>query len=251
MPGLSIHRRDYEAGLKIDHHAHAETQVTLILAGVVEEWVGNCRRTIEPLDIVVKPAGLVHANRFGTNGAKTIQISFLDDNLGAVTPQSSPLNYVTTFNPALTQRMLELMAYGNNRIDGKQDILRNGLSADFENPPGLRPKRRRPDWLDRMCESLDQSYSQSLTVRDLAHRFQKHPVYVARCFRAHFGMSVKQRIHELRVKRAAKLLAESKLTATRVSSECGFADQSHLNRVFKTHTGLSPVQFRTLVSKKS
>jgi AraC-like DNA-binding protein len=46
----------------------------------------------------------------------------------------------------------------------------------------------------------------------------------------------------VRLARARRLLAEGK-SVSWVAYECGFADQSHLNRRFREHYGLTPGAF--------
>jgi len=69
--------------------------------------------------------------------------------------------------------------------------------------------------------------------------------------RAHFSSAFRQATGEtpylclirLRVERA-KTLLKGPLTVSAVAQECGFADQSHLTRVFSKHTGVSPGVWR-------
>jgi AraC-like DNA-binding protein len=51
---------------------------------------------------------------------------------------------------------------------------------------------------------------------------------------------------QVRLAHAQRLLAEGK-PATRVAYECGFADQSHLNRRFKQAHGLTPGAFQAQI----
>ena len=51
-------------------------------------------------------------------------------------------------------------------------------------------------------------------------------------------------ISEIRMKRAAHLLAESKLTVTEIAFEVGCEDSSHFARVFKQHYGITPSKYR-------
>lgn len=51
-------------------------------------------------------------------------------------------------------------------------------------------------------------------------------------------------IIELRMKRAAELLANSRLTVTEIAFEVGCEDSSHFARMFKQHYGLTPSKYR-------
>jgi AraC-like DNA-binding protein len=98
-----------------------------------------------------------------------------------------------------------------------------------------------------------------ITVRDLLIGHGASPVSMteleivsglnrwelARQFRAVYGVSP-HRFHLLRrLDMARSLLAENRPLAD-IAATCGFADQAHLSRHFKSAFGLSPGQWRTL-----
>lgn len=56
-------------------------------------------------------------------------------------------------------------------------------------------------------------------------------------------------VQETRVKKASQLLLQGELCISEIGFVCGFSDQAHFSRVFKTWTGMSPKQygiFRTI-----
>ncbi|WP_165799659.1 helix-turn-helix transcriptional regulator [Sphingomonas oleivorans] len=66
----------------------------------------------------------------------------------------------------------------------------------------------------------------------------------ARRFRATTGLPPHRWLTSMRVARARDLLAHSNLTLAEIAMRCGFADQSHLIRVFRTAMGSSPGRWR-------
>ncbi|HET6312368.1 MAG TPA: helix-turn-helix transcriptional regulator, partial [Chloroflexia bacterium] len=75
------------------------------------------------------------------------------------------------------------------------------------------------------------------------------PVHLARAFRLHFGETPGQYVRRLRLDWSATQLATTDLSITELASMAGFADQSHFTRVFKSHTGFTPAQYRQCSSK--
>lgn len=53
----------------------------------------------------------------------------------------------------------------------------------------------------------------------------------------------------VRVEHAARRIAGSDDPLVEIALETGFADQSHLSRVFKLHTGMLPGEFRSLLRR--
>ncbi|MEM9194150.1 MAG: helix-turn-helix domain-containing protein [Myxococcota bacterium] len=64
------------------------------------------------------------------------------------------------------------------------------------------------------------------------------------------GQTPWQYVLGLRCEAAAELVVRSPKTASLafVAAECGFHDQSHLNRHFKRHIGTTPAKYRAAFS---
>jgi AraC family transcriptional regulator len=73
-----------------------------------------------------------------------------------------------------------------------------------------------------------------------------HPIYFARAFRAHIGQSLGGFVRKLRVQQAAAMLGGSDEPIADIALSLGFADQSHLTRVFRAHTGRTPARYRRM-----
>jgi AraC family transcriptional regulator len=101
-----------------------------------------------------------------------------------------------------------------------------------------------PPWLARARELIAASCESQLTIGDLARELDLHPVYLSRAFRARTGLGVGELAHRLRVQRAAALLLDPRSMLADVALRCGFADQSHFTRVFRSITGTTPCAFR-------
>jgi len=63
-------------------------------------------------------------------------------------------------------------------------------------------------------------------------------------FKRAVGLPLHQFVIQQRVKRARELLSASKLSVAEIAYRTGFSDQSHLTRVLRRHTGLTPRAFR-------
>ncbi len=105
-----------------------------------------------------------------------------------------------------------------------------------------------PVWLEQARRIIDDSCTESLRVDVLARKVGVHPVHLNRMFQRRLGLSAKADIHRARNVAAARLLADSSIPVCDVAAEVGLCDQSHLNRVFKRSTGITPARFRELVS---
>jgi len=64
-------------------------------------------------------------------------------------------------------------------------------------------------------------------------------------FRAAMGIPLHKYVIQQRVKRAREMLSASTLSLAEIASSTGFADQSHLTRIMRQYTGLTPKTFRS------
>src|SRR5207253_1253367 len=106
-----------------------------------------------------------------------------------------------------------------------------------------------PSWLARATQYVsDQvpSGRQRIRVSDVAAIAGVHPVHLARVVQRHFGVTVTTWIRRRRMQRAAEMIARSPRTLSTAAAAAGFADQSHMNRVFRSNAGLLPSQYRQL-----
>jgi len=80
-------------------------------------------------------------------------------------------------------------------------------------------------------------------IKELAISANMSPSKLKRLFKQIFGNSIFSYYQEFRMKEAARLLKEEKLSVSDVGYELGFTNLSHFSRVFKEHTGMKPKQY--------
>lgn len=72
------------------------------------------------------------------------------------------------------------------------------------------------------------------------------PTKMQRLFRQIFGDSIFSYYQGFRMREAARLLKEEKLSVSEVGYRLGFTNLSHFTRVFAAHTGMKPKQYSRL-----
>jgi len=108
----------------------------------------------------------------------------------------------------------------------------------------------RPAWVNRIeAMLLDSEESHLFTLGQLATVAGVHPVYLSRSFSFYFGTSLGDYLRLLKIQRALYQLPETSLSLSRIALNCGFFDQSHFIRQFKSACQLTPLAYRKLFSK--
>jgi len=67
--------------------------------------------------------------------------------------------------------------------------------------------------------------------------------YLKKLFVAHFGLSPKQYIIQMKMNYARDLLQTERYSIAQVAEQCGFRDVYFFSRQFKAHTGVSPSRY--------
>jgi AraC family transcriptional regulator len=96
----------------------------------------------------------------------------------------------------------------------------------------------------RVTDFIQAHLSQNLSLEALAQQAGFSPYHFARLFRQMTGESPHHFVLRQRVERAQQLLKETNAPLAQVAIESGFANQSHLTRVFKQQRGLTPRAYR-------
>lgn len=229
-------------------HTHELAYFCLLLGGAYRERVG--RRTFEyaPFNVMFHPPGMTHRDEVGRDGGRffsvEIQTVWLERlrEYGAGVP-----------GPLFEGRGGELVwlatrLYREHReADALSPLAVEGLALEMlaRTARARAPEESRPPaWLGAAVELLHAEFRTSLTVADVAARVGVHPFHLSKVFRRFRRETVGDYVQRLRVEEAGRLLAAGGRTLAEVALDSGFADQSHLTRVFRRVTGTTPGALR-------
>lgn len=96
----------------------------------------------------------------------------------------------------------------------------------------------------RIVVYLQQSYAQPLSMQALSQHLGISKNYLGELFRQELGISPWEYLNRYRVKQAKALLETTALNITEVAAQVGFEDPAYFSRVFRTHIGQSPKEYR-------
>lgn len=116
---------------------------------------------------------------------------------------------------------------------------------------GSRPHRRHPalnKHQDRIVQAAAAYFEQNLGIPRSVERIARYHSLSASHFSALFrkgkGMSPRDFVQQLRLKRTTGLLRETDASLKEIAAMCGYVDAAHFSRHFKKETGSTPGQFR-------
>lgn len=101
-----------------------------------------------------------------------------------------------------------------------------------------------------IIEWIRTHYDQSLTVNEIAEKFNYHPTYLTSLFKKHTGYPIITYINRTRIAVAKNLLISRTLSVYGIADMCGFTDEKHFMKLFKRYEGITPTQYRKAFHQK-
>ena len=104
------------------------------------------------------------------------------------------------------------------------------------------------DQVSKVIEIVESSYTQPLTLHTLAEMIGTSPRSLSRKFKQSTGTSPIDYLIKFRLFKAKEMLLQTDATLDEIAVGIGYPDAYYLGRMFKKHTGLSPLQFKEKIS---
>ena len=211
---------------ELETHAHGEEGLTIVLQGTFLEESPRGTLVAQAGSIATRPYGMLHTNRFGSDGAVILAVIPDHDRF------LEPLREWTRSDiPAAFRAGLRLVAHDEDALPELLAAISPGAHAD--RTAAVRARRLLDDPEHRV------------TVSALAQSLNVHPIHLARQFRQTYGVSLREYRTIQLVRRAATLVLGTRASLSRIAHECGFADHSHMCRAFRRVAGWSPSRLRS------
>ena len=245
--GIVLSEVAHSSGRKLPSHTHESAYFGLLLTGSYAEKCADRSAEYAPFTMGFHPPSLTHSDEVGRCGSRMFCVELRDQYLR----RARPLLQAPQFTPDLCGSevtWLGLRLYQSFAAQTLDALELEELCADMLDRVGgtrIVQERSRPAWLDRGFELLLASFRQSLTLEEIAQQVGVHPIHLSRVFRKHYGCTMADFLNRLRVQHACRALAAGWVDLADVASDSGFADQSHLGRIFKAYTGQTPGKFRS------
>ena len=91
---------------------------------------------------------------------------------------------------------------------------------------------------------IDEHYTETISRKDIAKAVGYNESYISHLFKQTVKTTLSEYIYSMRVYDAAQLLMKTDLPITQIVSQLGFGSIRNFNRVFLSHTGFNPRDYR-------
>lgn len=242
---LSVVRHARERELPL--HQHEQPYFCLLVEGQYNETYAGETIAYDPFSIALHPASYSHSDTIASIGATFFTIELgtewherLRDlvDLHSVEVRLSP-DDVSRAGVRTLREMLQAEEPNELVVES---LLYEMLSA-FAQPV----HDTHGGWLDAAKSYIDENLTVECSMAQIASAAGVHPVSLARAFKVREGQTVGEYVNRTRVARACQALRNPAVRIAQIAADLGYVDQSHLTRVFKNVTGMTPGVFRDVV----
>src|SRR5688500_11389179 len=242
---MAMHEFILPASMRIPRHDHEPPHILIMLGGSLTERLGTTR-TCEEGSLRYSPGGDEHIVTTGQNGAHCLVI----EARGVPELRLVDRIYVGAEDVASDVMLLKEILY----TDGSASpaLIEERALGFF----ALVRERSRPfnathhEWVRRARMALDTIELSGSPLEEVSRIVGRNPSLVSRAFRAEFGVSIHRCYRRRQLHRAWSLL-DSGQPLGAIALEAGFADQSHMTRVFVSEFGVTPAAPRRRMRESS
>ena len=91
---------------------------------------------------------------------------------------------------------------------------------------------------------IKEHMSEALSIQSLAQAMFVNAAYLGRVYKRQKGITITQRIAELRIAEAKRLLRQTDMYVYQIAKAVGCADANYFSVLFEKVSGCSPTQYR-------
>lgn len=236
---ITVTETEYHAPVSEDWHCHEFNHITLFLDG------GNCEQRatgdiqVAPGRILNYPSGIRHRNRHTLFPSRNINIEIHDRFL-----RENALTLPDYFKRTVLPEVLDIYDECVHASPHAEESIHAlvvtllGANRSAEAVP--------PRWLEDIIAMIHDHWNENLSLSQLSSATGVHPVTISKSFGKFFGTTLGKYTREMKVNKALQLARTTAMPLVQVAMECGFFDQSHFIKAFRSVTGRSPKHWTRL-----
>ncbi len=229
-------------------HIHDEVSIVHVWSGSTIAWIDGKDVPISGECVVVIPAGVPHACNPSTPGDWSYTMILVDS---MVFPGAIPFRILPS-HEHLWRPFSILRAGAKAPCENERLALEILLGLDDNLADGAKQAYRpcAPKVLRSIEAFLRNNVASPLSLDDLSETAGLSKYHLVRSFKNAFGLTPHAYHLNLRVNTAKARLKRGENLAE-IALDCGFCDQSHLNRVFTRCVGMTPAAYQNAIAISS
>jgi AraC family transcriptional regulator len=235
----------HERALALPSHSHEAGHFCLLLEGTYVEHSGPITIAYKPLTVAFLPPQTPHADTVGEGGCRFFIVEVGQRWMDAIRSYGAIDHLAELHGGEATWLGMRLYNEYRERQATSALAVESLLYELCSHIPGMRnDDTAEPAWLRDLLVTIQERFTERLELAALASDVNVHPTHLARAFRRRCGRPVGDYVAGLRIQYVCRRLVDSRASLGQIAVDAGFSDQSHLTRVFKSLTGVTPAAYR-------
>lgn len=236
-----LYESNYAPATELPRHYHEVAAMMFATRGSFAENVARRTLDCKTFDVLVRPAGEAHTNRYGDRATSCVIVNIprehcewrlFDEPSVLPRPRVAPIAH----------RIGEELTFA----DDAAHIVVEGLVLELIGTAS-RPVNcvRPPSWLAHARDFIHEHAGERISLREIAGAANVQASSVVRAFRAHLRCSPGEYLRRVRIENAKGELTSSDRAVGEIALDAGFYDQSHFANAFRRATGMTPREWRS------
>lgn len=233
----------------VEWHYHKNSYLSYALEG-------HCIEQNKKRSYVVKPGTLLYHNwqdahcnlnhsRYSRNFYIEIEQKWFKNNdiNSEILEGSREINH--PFIKALYHQIYLETKLKDNLFQSATESLLLNLFSQLEKVNTLETSTM-PLWVNKVKEIIHDECIEKITLQYLSNETNIHKIHLSRDFSKYFNTNLGNYIRKVKIEYSVTLLATT-MSLTEIAYQCGFSDQSHFIRSFKSTYNMTPNKFRKII----
>ncbi len=243
QPDFSMAYSFSQAEINALFNHHKKLRLIYVATGVLQIISAETSLTLHAGELLLNPAeGSTYLFKNGAEG-KLLVSGFSETWLNKFQLFLPELLTTDTYQTPLISNLCKRIKHEIRVNDERSPVLIESFFVQLFSyiiRHGITQINKDPDWVASVKNMIDENYQQKLTLADIAKEAGMHPVYLSSQFEKYFSVSFIRYLKAVRIEKSVLLLKQKNKSIAEIAYLCGFADQSHFQRSFKTMFGVSP-----------
>ncbi len=242
--GLIVSETEYRQRVFEGWHAHENFHLTLIVRGGNREQRKNKEFEAAPGQILFYQHGELHRNAGTLHPSKNISLEIEEEFLAKY---EANIPWTKSFPANSANAKFVLLKIYKECLKGDAQTTASIHSLAlilFDSPLEEKTTGKIPPFINGLRDIINDRWNEVLSLSELSRLLGVHPVTISKTFPKFFSCTLGEYARKIKIEKAIALIGGSRQSLADIAYQCGFADQSHLTRAFKTATGFTPREFR-------
>ncbi len=250
IPGLILTRCFFPKAFNSDWHSHENSHLTFALKGGSIE-----KRKKESIPcssglLLLYPANELHRNTDYISNSESFSIEFENEWCKNLEINNQEHNRQTIIrNPLVKLNMIRMMGEVKEPDSLTDLCIETTIVGILSSLDHDKTGSKKPSWITRLYELLHDEYNCNWSLASLSEKLEVHPVTISKYFPKYFQTNIGDYIRKIKTGRSLTDLCKKSIAIEEIAVKYGFVDNAHFTRVFKRHTGVTPSQYRHLITR--